>query len=148
MQFGRLQNIDAVDFSLPHSHPGTEKIVGGTKSEALNIYIGAPVWNDPGFPGKIYPADAREKDFVKYYGQQFNCIELNATHYRVPTPGTIKRWADAVPEGFRFCPKVHQSISHRNNIMHCIPELHAFYESIQGFGMQLMNTDRKSTRLN
>lgn len=137
MHFGRLENIDQVDFSLPPVHPGTEKILGGAKSETLNVYVGAPVWSHPGFPGKIYPAHAKEKDFVKYYGQQFNCIELNATHYRVPDLRTVQRWAEAVPDGFKFCPKIHQDISHSENLMECIPELHAFYKIVSDFGGKL-----------
>lgn len=137
MQFGRLEDITYVDFSFPSSHPGTEKILGGSKSETLKVYVGAPVWNDPGFPGKIYPAKARDKDFVKYYGRQFNCIELNATHYRIPEEHTIQRWAEAVPAGFKFCPKIHQSISHSTNISRCIPEMNAFYNCVSGFGNKL-----------
>lgn len=137
MQFGRLENIDNVDFTFPPSHAGTAKILGGSKSKILNVYVGAPVWNDAGFPSKIYPPKAQEKDFVKYYGKQFNCIELNATHYRIPEASTVKRWTDAVPEGFKFCPKIHQSISHSHNISQCISEINAFHERISGFGDKL-----------
>lgn len=137
MKFGRLENIDNVDFSFPSIHPGTEKILGGTKNKILNVYVGAPVWNDPGFPGKIYPPKARDKDFVKYYGCQFNTIELNATHYRIPEENTVRKWADAVPAGFKFCPKIHQSISHSSHIHQRIPEINAFYKSVSGFGNKL-----------
>lgn len=137
MQFGRVPSLDPIDFSFPTSHPGTEKVLGGTKSTTLQVYVGAPVWSDPGFPGKIYPAGARDKDFVKYYGKQFNCIELNTTHYGVPDPAVLKRWADAVPEGFKFCPKIHQSISHSPDISRCVPEMQAFYERVSEFGEKL-----------
>jgi uncharacterized protein YecE (DUF72 family) len=137
MKFGRLENINNVDFTFPLSHTGTAKILGGTKSKTLNVYVGAPVWNDPGFPGKIYPPKARDKDFVKYYGKQFNCIELNATHYRIPEENTVKRWANAVPEGFKFCPKIHQSISHSSHIHQRASEINAFYNSVSCFGNKL-----------
>ncbi|HYG52993.1 MAG TPA: DUF72 domain-containing protein [Flavobacteriales bacterium] len=137
MQFGRLENITSVDFGFPPTHPGTEKILGGTRNQNFNVYVGAPIWNDPGFKGKIYPEKARDKDFVKYYGQQFNCIELNATHYRIPEASTIQRWVNAVPEKFKFCPKIHQDISHSENINQCIPAMKAFYERIAGFGSKL-----------
>lgn len=137
MQFGRLENIDTVDFTFPPSHSGTDKMLGSTKSKTLHIYVGAPIWNDIGFLGKIYPAKASEKDFVKYYGKQFNCIELNATHYRNPEKSTVKRWAEAVPNGFKLCPKIYQSISHSSNINQCVSEINFFYESISGFGDKL-----------
>lgn len=137
MEFGRLENIENVDFSFPPSHLGVKKILGGTKSKTLNVYVGAPVWNDDGFLGKIYPAKARSKDFLKYYGLQFNGIELNATHYRIPEKNVIERWAEAVPNGFKFCPKIHQSVSHSNDINNCISHLHIFYDHISCFGNKL-----------
>ncbi len=137
MKFGHLENIDHVDFSLPTTHPGTEKILGGKKSRTLNVYIGAATWNHPDFPGKIYPANARDKDLLKYYGSQFNSIELNTTHYRIPDYSTVRKWADAVPPGFKFCPKIPQSISHSDTISQCTPEINEFHRSISGFGDKL-----------
>jgi uncharacterized protein YecE (DUF72 family) len=137
MKFGKIENIDHVDFTFPPSHPGTEKILGGVKNKTFHVHIGAAVWNDPGFPGKIYPPRTKDKDFLKFYGKQFNCIELNATHYRIPDPNTVKRWREMVPEGFKFCPKIHQSISHSSDINHRIGEVNAFYESILHFKNKL-----------
>lgn len=137
MEFGRLSNIDQVDFTFPESHPGTAKILGGTKSKTLHVHVGIPVWSDPGFPGKIYPLKAQAKDFVKHYGTQFNSIELNATHYRIPELTTVRRWAAAVPTTFKFCPKIPQSISHSKDISQCITEMNYFCEVVSGFEEKL-----------
>lgn len=138
MDFGRLDNIEQVDFSFPPDHPGVKKILNGTRSDKLSVYVGAPVWTHEEFIGKIYPANAKAKDFVKYYGGQFNSVELNATLYRVPEPKTIKAWANVVPEGFKFCPKLHQSISHtKEDISKSIGALHEFHNVVQHFGDKL-----------
>lgn len=121
MEFGRLENIENIDFTLPSDHPGTLKVLGGVKTKNPKLYIGAPIWSDPGFPGKLYPAKAREKDYLKYYARQFNCIELNATHYRVPNEDGIIRWLLATGEQFKFCPKIHQSISHAKSLTQVVP---------------------------
>ena len=52
------------------------------------------------------------KDELAYYSTQFNCIELNATFYRLFPPATFDNWYATVPENFRFFPKLEQSISH------------------------------------
>jgi uncharacterized protein YecE (DUF72 family) len=67
--------------------------------------------------GTIYPANAKPGDFIKYYVRQFNTIELNATHYRTPDAETVKRWRKLAPAHFKFCPKIHQDISHSENLM-------------------------------
>jgi uncharacterized protein YecE (DUF72 family) len=137
MKFGRLENIESIDFSLPLDHPGIKKILGGKRSENIGAYVGSVVWADESLAKKIYPDRAGSKNFVKYYGKQFNTIELNATHYRVPDKETVKRWADAVPEGFKFCPKVHESISHTQNITQSIELAQNFNDTIQAFGNKL-----------
>jgi len=137
MKFGRLENIESIDFSLLPDHPGIKKILGGKRCENIGAYVGSVVWADESLAKKIYPERAGSKNYVKYYGKQFNTIELNATHYRVPDKETVKRWADAVPEGFKFCPKVHESISHTQNITQSIELAQNFNDTIQVFGNKL-----------
>ncbi len=137
MKFGRLENIESIDFSLPPDHPGIKKILGGKRFENIGTYVGSVVWADENLVKKIYPERAGSKNYVKYYGKQFNTIELNATHYRVPDKETVKRWSDAVPEGFKFCPKVHESISHTQNITQSIELAQNFNDTIQAFGNKL-----------
>ena len=137
MEFGRLQDIESIDFSLPFDHLGIKKILGGKRSENIGAYVGSVVWADENLVKKIYPDRAGSKNYVKYYGKQFNTIELNATHYRVPDKETVKRWTDAVPEGFKFCPKVHESISHTQNITQSVEQAQHFNDTIQAFGNKL-----------
>jgi len=137
MEFGKLPDISGIDLGLPPDHGGTGKVLGGSRAMQPRVYVGAPVWADEGFPGKIYPPKAKGRDFVKHYGKQFNSIELNATHYRVPDPDTIRKWAGEVPEGFRFCPKIHQSISHAGSLTHMIPHMKDLMLSLDLFGNRL-----------
>lgn len=132
-----MSSPEGVDFSLPADHPGLQKILGGERSKNLRVYAGCPEWVNDGFPGKIYPLNAQPKDYVKYYAQQFNSIELNASHYRVPDAKTVKRWTGVVPDGFKFCPKIHQDISHAPDISRSGELIHAFQESISHFGDHL-----------
>jgi uncharacterized protein YecE (DUF72 family) len=137
MEFGKVQDISHVDFSLAADHPGIKKILGGKRTQKPEIFVGLPEWVNEGFLGKIYPLNAQSKDFVKYYGKQFNSVELNATLYRIPELSTVKRWRDAVPENFRFCPKIHQSISHSEDISQCKNLIKQFHETVLNFENKL-----------
>ncbi|HEY2326471.1 MAG TPA: DUF72 domain-containing protein [Gaiellaceae bacterium] len=44
-------------------------------------------------------------EFLGFYAQQFDTVELNSTGYRLPSADQFRRWADAVPDGFEFAPK-------------------------------------------
>lgn len=115
MEFGKIANqqlLDKIDFIMPASPPGNIKVLGGQKAKQVNLYVGCPIWSDPYFPGKIYPSYAQPRDFVKYYGRQFNSIELNISHYKYLDPMTIEKWIDATPNDFKFFPKVQNVISH------------------------------------
>jgi uncharacterized protein YecE (DUF72 family) len=130
MDFGRLENIDHVDFSLPKDHPATTKILRGKATTNPKVYIGCPIWTEKGWVGKIYPKGIKDKDYLKYYAKHFNSIELNTTHYRIPDSTTIERWNEATSSEFRFCPKVPQTISHASNILGMIDQMKYFYESV------------------
>lgn len=116
MDFGRVNNVSDIDFSLSQDHADNASVLTGKRNTDLEIYVGCPIWSHKDWVGKIYPAKAKDKDFLMYYAQQYNSIELNATHYKIPSLSTIARWVSDVPDGFKFCPKVPQVISHAKNI--------------------------------
>lgn len=117
MDFGRIKEIAAVDYALPQDHKTVKKILGGKRTEHPSVYVGGVLWSSENFKGLIYPEKTKPADYAKYYLRQFNTIELNVTHYRTPEPERIKQWYKLAQPGFKFCPKVHQSISHAENLL-------------------------------
>lgn len=116
MKFGKLENIEQVDFSLPDDHVLTKTMLEHLEPiDKPNIYIGCPVWADKNFVGKVYPPKTKSTDFLRHYCGQFNAVELNATHYNIPALSTIKKWKETATPAFKFCPKWPQIISHRSN---------------------------------
>ena len=116
MDFGKLPSLDNIDISLPADREDTKRVLAEATKQKTKKYIGCPVWADKGFVGKLYPKGTRETDFLNEYGKQFNAIELNATHYRIPSLTQIAKWKADVPNTFKFFPKIPQLISHAGNI--------------------------------
>ncbi|WP_353569996.1 DUF72 domain-containing protein [Candidatus Albibeggiatoa sp. nov. BB20] len=114
MEFGKLKNIDLVDFGLPPDPPQTAALLQrlAKPQQKLSIYVGCPEWGNKGWVGTLYPEQTKATDFLHCYAQQFNCIELNSTHYSPPSLETLDKWLQATPSQFHFCPKVPQTISH------------------------------------
>ena len=113
MDFGKLDDISNVNFTLPAAHPFTHQVLKNASGNNSTLcFVGPPIWSNKEWVGKIYPTTAKEKDFLYHYTRQFNTIELNVTHYQIPTEATIQRWREASAPGFRFCPKWPQEISH------------------------------------
>ncbi|MBA3971925.1 MAG: DUF72 domain-containing protein, partial [Bacteroidetes bacterium] len=46
------------------------------------------------------------------YSSQFNSIELNATFYQLYGKEQFVKWKDKTPKGFKFFPKIPQTVSH------------------------------------
>ncbi len=111
MKFGQVDDSGNIDFTIPPDHPDTTKALTAqaSKSNGLEAYVGCAKWNKADLKN-FYPRGT--KDELAYYSTQFNCIELNATFYRLFPPATFEKWHSTVPQNFRFFPKLEQSISH------------------------------------
>lgn len=110
MKFGQVHDPRKIDFTIPPDHPDTGRILqGALNSHLLDVYVGCAKWNRKDLKG-FYPKEV--KDELAYYSTQFNCIELNATFYRLFPPAIFDNWYKTVPDNFRFFPKLEQSISH------------------------------------
>lgn len=136
MKFGKLNNPDLlslIDFRLPpYVDRSTELLQAETRGK-FQAYIGCPMWGNKAWVGKLYPKGTKAADFLRHYARSFNGIELNSTHYRIPTEEIVERWRDMAPEGFHFSPKVPQSISHHYRLYNCEPQIEVFCDAIAGF---------------
>jgi uncharacterized protein YecE (DUF72 family) len=137
MDFGRVPNLDNVDFIFPKENGGNINILPGFPSEESTIYVGCPIWAEKAWVGKVYPKGTKEKDYLKYYAEKFNSIELNATHYNIPDADTVIRWRDSVPEHFKFCPKIPQSISHAKDLVKMTDSMLHFISTMRTLGKKL-----------
>ena len=111
MQFGRTTDVENVDFTLPVDDPHNRVHLGG-KRGGLKVHFGAPAWGHKAWLGKIYPEETKRSEFLYHYARFFNTVELNTTHYHIPSEDVVKDWLSQVPPGFQFCPKIYQGISH------------------------------------
>ena len=109
MKFGQVPDPEEIDFTIPDDLSDTTKMLAKTKGGEMSIHIGRAKWNKTDLKG-FYPKGT--KDELGYYSSQFNCIELNATFYRLFPTTTFEKWYSTTPDGFKFFPKLEQSISH------------------------------------
>ncbi len=140
MEFGKVQHIDNIDFTLPPDDPVTEQLWQGLQHKPtgpLRIYVGATEWGRASWVGRVYPQGTKAKEFLSYYGKQFNTVELNTIFYGLPAVDTVRRWAAMVDEGFQFCPKFPEVISHRQQLTGASAETATFVERMQEFGPNL-----------
>jgi uncharacterized protein YecE (DUF72 family) len=119
MEFGRMPvtELDSIHFTLPPEPEENLQVLGGQRTGAPKLYLGCAKWGRKEWVGKIYPPKTKEKDFLEHYVKHYNCIELNATHYKVYDEAVIAKWASkAAGKEFLFCPKMYKGVTHYGNL--------------------------------
>ena len=134
MKFGQVEDPSNINFELPPDHPRTKEILSQNKNGLQDIAIGCAKWNKTDLKG-FYPKGT--KDELVYYSTQFNSIELNATFYGMPTPDQVVVWKDKTPDGFKFFPKISNSISHYSRLLNVTDKVTQFATSVLNFDEKL-----------
>ena len=79
------------------------------------VLVGTAGWSYADWAGRVYPDPApRGFDGLRHLARFLDCLEINSTFYRVPSPRTVADWVrrtDGLP-GFLFTAKVHRSFTH------------------------------------
>ncbi|WP_426076159.1 DUF72 domain-containing protein [Janthinobacterium sp. PSPC3-1] len=87
------------------------------------LYIGTAGWGISSAASSHFPG---EGSHLQRYGRVLDCAEINTSFYWPHQPTTYARWADSVPEHFRFSVKLPRSITHELRLKHYTAELERF----------------------
>jgi uncharacterized protein YecE (DUF72 family) len=74
---------------------------------------------------------------LERYAARFGGAEINSSFHRSHRASTWQRWADSVPDGFRFSVKVPKTVTHLNKLAECTDLLAAFLEEVAPLGAKL-----------
>lgn len=138
MKFGKLADISRVNFTLPPDHPATQQVLSNqTIASSPRVFVGSARWGERDLIGKIYPPKTPAKDYLAHYSQHFSTIELNSTHYQLPSVAQVTQWKDKAEDSFTFCPKLPQSISHQADFGQGIYATEQLTPALRAFNNQL-----------
>lgn len=137
MEFGKVdpEILNKIDFKLPPDNPNTARLLKLKKAgnNRPKVFVGCAKWGRKDWVGKIYPPKTKEADFLNHYAKHFNCIELNATFYRMPTVTQIETWKNKVGKNFKFCPKFVDQITHLRRLKNVKDLTDEFLQAIYAF---------------
>jgi uncharacterized protein YecE (DUF72 family) len=71
---------------------------------------------------------------LQRYATLFNTVEINSCFYRPHRRSTYERWADSVPDVFRFAVKLPKAITHEQRLVGAEARLDQFLEETSGLG--------------
>ena len=140
MEFGRVpeSELNTISFQLPTNPLFNNSVLGDSRTAKPKVFIGCSKWGRSEWVGKIFPSRTSEKEFLYQYAKQFNCLELNATHYKIYSTRSIGHWAEKTNgRDFLFCPKMFQGVTHEGNLGDKYFITQEFLQGIAAFKDQL-----------
>lgn len=78
-----------------------------------SIRVGIGGWDYDPWRGTFYPPGLPKTKQLDYASRHVTAIEINATHYKLQKPELFARWAEAVPDGFKFAVKASRFCTNR-----------------------------------
>ena len=78
----------------------------------MKLFIGCSGWNYKDWRGKFYPEKLAQKNWLEYYSQKFNTVEVNNTFYRFPRDSNLISWKETAPADFNFTLKGSRYVTH------------------------------------
>jgi Protein of unknown function DUF72 len=70
----------------------------------------------------LVPGRPLRRRRLEYYAARFDCVELNASFYRLPAERQAELWAERTPAGFLFDVKRHRYLSHHATKPDALPK--------------------------
>ncbi|MCF4996562.1 DUF72 domain-containing protein [Pseudomonas syringae] len=98
------------------------------------MHIGCAGWS---LGREYWPDFAAEGTHLHRYASGLNAVEINSSFYRPHRRQTYARWAESVPEDFRFSVKVPKQITHERRLHHCEGLLDEFLSQCTGLERRL-----------
>jgi uncharacterized protein YecE (DUF72 family) len=86
------------------------------------LRIGTCAFTASGWNGAFYPKGLKSTDYLRFYSERFDTVEIDSTFYGCPAAKTVTSWYDKTPNGFIFSVKVPQPITHEKILVDCSEE--------------------------
>ena len=104
---------------------------GGFLPLDLNeLRVGCSGWSYKDWLGVFYPKELAGKDYLKFYSEVFNSVEVDSSFYRTPNASMVNQWRNNTPSGFLFSPKLPKKITHEKKLKDSDSTLLYFYSVI------------------
>jgi uncharacterized protein YecE (DUF72 family) len=83
----------------------------------VTVYVGTSGWQYRDWRGAFYPAKLAQKDWLAYFAERFQAVEVNNTFYNLPRAAVFKAWHDRTPADFVFALKMSRYLTHLKRLI-------------------------------
>jgi uncharacterized protein YecE (DUF72 family) len=97
----------------------------------LKFHIGCSGWSYTSWKGPFYPPNLENSDWLRFYSQVFDYVEIDSSFYRIPNQFMVKNWVKRTPDNFRFTAKFPKVITHDKYLVDVEEDVERFLENIE-----------------
>lgn len=119
---------------MEQTNPAEETVHAFSSHLPQNLYVGTAGWSVPRTSREHFSDDGSQ---LERYASVFRAVEINSSFHRPHRATTYQRWAQSVPDAFRFSVKVPKTITHVNRLANSADVVDRFVEEVGGLGCKL-----------
>jgi uncharacterized protein YecE (DUF72 family) len=101
-------------------------------------YLGCSGFYYPHWIARFYPPKLDKSQWLPFYAQAFNTLEVNNTFYRYPTEKLLAGWYQKTPPDFRFTLKANRAITHTRKFHNTTQLTETFYKLVHLLNEKLL----------
>ncbi len=101
------------------------------------IHIGTSGWHYDHWKGAFYPDSLPRTNYLEYYAENFDTLEINNSFYQMPQEKTLLQWRNLVNDQFIFSIKASRYITHIKKLKDGKQIIPPFLKKVEALGNRL-----------
>jgi uncharacterized protein YecE (DUF72 family) len=101
------------------------------------LYVGTSGWQYRHWKHVFYPDTLPQKDWLPYFAERFQTVEVNNTFYNLPERSVFEHWRRSTPPDFVVALKMSRFLTHLKRLHDPEEPVHRFMERARGLGSKL-----------
>lgn len=101
------------------------------------VYIGTSGYSYDHWKERFYPPDLPKKEWLAYYSEKLQSVEINNTFYHLPKEQIVEKWREEAPEDFVFSVKANRYITHSKKLKDSVAPVQNFLEKVKQLNEKL-----------
>lgn len=97
----------------------------------MEFFIGCSGWSYTAWKGPFYPPNLESSEWLGYYSQKFDYVEIDSSFYKIPNQFMVKNWDRKTPDNFRFAAKFPKIITHDKHLVDVKEEVELFLKVME-----------------
>jgi uncharacterized protein YecE (DUF72 family) len=101
------------------------------------LRVGTSGWHYPHWKDVFYPPGVTQAEWLRFFSEYFDTVEINNSFYRLPSREVFEGWAKDVPKSFLFAVKASRYITHYKKLSDPQEPLDRFMKNATGLEQKL-----------